>query len=70
VESQTKQSMIANVREEFAFRIIDPATVPELRVSPKRAILLGIGLMGGFMLGLGIILVQNYFSVMRLARRG
>ena len=70
VESETKQSMLANVREEFAFRIIDPATAPELRVSPKRAILLGIGLMGGFMLGLGIILVQNYFSVMRIARRG
>jgi uncharacterized protein involved in exopolysaccharide biosynthesis len=70
VESETKQSMVANVREEFAFRIIDPATVPELRASPKRAILLGIGLMGGFMLGLGIVLVQNYFSVMRIARRG
>ena len=70
VESQTKQSMVANVREDFAFRIIDPATAPELRVSPKRAILLGIGLTGGFMLGLGIIFVQNYFSVMRIARRG
>jgi uncharacterized protein involved in exopolysaccharide biosynthesis len=70
VESETKQSMLANVREEFAFRIIDPATAPELRVSPKRAVLLGIGLTGGFMLGLGIILVQNYFSVMRIARRG
>jgi uncharacterized protein involved in exopolysaccharide biosynthesis len=70
VESETKQSMVANVREEFAFRIIDPATAPELRVSPKRVVLLGIGLMGGFMLGLGIILVQNYFSVMRIARRG
>ncbi len=70
VESETKQSMLANVREEFAFRIIDPATAPELRFSPKRAVLLGIGLMGGFMLGLGIILVQNYFSVMRIARGG
>jgi uncharacterized protein involved in exopolysaccharide biosynthesis len=70
VETQTKQSMIANVRAEFAFRIIDPPTAPELRLSPKRAILLGIGLMGGFMLGFGIILVQNYFSVMRVARQG
>ena len=70
VESETKQSMLANVRGEFAFRIIDPATAPERRVSPKRAILLGIGLVGGFMLGLGIILVQNYFRVMRNARRG
>lgn len=70
VENETKQSMLANVREEFAFRIIDPATAPELRVSPKRAILLGIGLMGGFILGLGIILTQNYFSVMRIARQG
>jgi uncharacterized protein involved in exopolysaccharide biosynthesis len=70
VESETKQSMIANVREEFAFRVIDPARAPELRLSPKRAILLAIGLTGGFMLGLGIIFVQNYFRVMRIARRG
>lgn len=70
VESETKQSMLANVRQEFAFRIIDPVTTPEVRVSPKRAILVGIGLMGGFMLGLGIILVQNYFRVVRTARRG
>ena len=69
VESQTKQSMLANVREEFAFRVIDPARAPEIRVSPKRTILVGIGLMGGFMLGLGIIVVQNYFSVMSAARR-
>ena len=69
VESETKQSMIANVREEFAFRVIDPARAPQLRLSPKRAAILGIGLMGGFMLGLGIIFVQNYFNVMRIARR-
>jgi uncharacterized protein involved in exopolysaccharide biosynthesis len=70
VESETKQSMLANVREEFAFRVIDPARAPELRLSPKRAMLVGIGLMGGFMLGLGIIFVQNYFRVMSSARRG
>ena len=69
VESETKQSMFANVREEFAFRVIDPARAPELRLSPKRATLVGIGLMGGFMLGAGIILVQNYFRAMRIARR-
>lgn len=70
VESETKRSMIANVREEFAFKVIDPASSPELRTSPKRKLLVLIGLMGGFMLGLGIILIQNYLSVMRNARQG
>lgn len=70
VENETKSAMIANVREEFAFKVIDPATVPELRASPKRLLLVLIGLMGGFMLGVGIILVQNYLSVMRNARQG
>lgn len=70
VESETKRSMVANVREEFAFKVIDPATAPELRASPKRALLVLIGLIGGFILGIGIILVQNYLNVMRNARQG
>lgn len=70
VETETKQAMLANVREQFAFKIIDPATVPDRRVSPKRTIMVAVGIMGGLMLGLALVLLQNYFAVMRKARFG
>lgn len=37
IETQIKQVMIANGNEQYAFRVIDPARVPEKRSSPKRA---------------------------------
>ena len=38
IEAQTSQAMLAEVRPEYAFRVIDPAIAPELKHSPHRAI--------------------------------
>ncbi len=50
-ENEIKKVMIANGSEEYAFRIIDPAQVPELRSSPKRLLIVGGGLLAGLFLG-------------------
>lgn len=39
IEEQTKTLMLANVRDEYAFRIVDPALVPEEKFGPKRAVI-------------------------------
>lgn len=39
IEEQTKTVMLANVRSEYVFKTIDPAVVPELKNSPKRALI-------------------------------
>lgn len=70
METELKRSMAANVREEFAFKVIDPAVVPELRVWPKRSLIVMVGLIGGFILGITIVLTQNYYRMMRDARQG
>lgn len=70
MESELKRSMLANVREEFAFKIIDPPVAPELRAWPKRGLLVVVGVMGGLMLGFFLILVSSYIQVMRDARKG
>jgi len=59
VEDELKQSMVANVRDQYAFKVIDPATVPERRAWPKVGLLLATGVFGGLMLGIAIILVEN-----------
>ncbi len=54
IESQIKQVMVANGSEEFAFRVIDPARVPEKRSSPKRARIAILATFLGLILGVGL----------------
>ena len=39
IQSQTETMMLANVREEYVFKTIDPATVPEFKSEPNRALI-------------------------------
>ncbi len=52
IEAQTKNIMLASVRDEFVFRVIDPAVVPEERIKPKKKLMVVLGLMVGFMLSI------------------
>ena len=40
IESQTSKAMLAEVRSEYAFRVIDPAIAPEAKHSPYRGIII------------------------------
>ena len=39
IEAQTGKAMLAEVRPEYVFRVIDPAIAPELKYSPYRAVI-------------------------------
>jgi uncharacterized protein involved in exopolysaccharide biosynthesis len=51
IESETKTLMLANVRMEFAFTVIDPAVPPERKYRPKRSVYVLFGLFLGFAIG-------------------
>lgn len=55
METQINNIMLANVREEFAFKVIDPAVIPEVDdfIKPNRILLAVLGLAAG--LGLSAI---------------
>lgn len=61
IEEQTKTAMFANVREQYAFKTIDPALIPELNDSPKRALICLLGVILGGMLGVILVLIR-FFS--------
>lgn len=63
IEEQAKTIMFANVREEYAFKTIDPALVPEERSSPKRALIVIIGFVLGFLLSCAFIVVRHYVKI-------
>ena len=65
IEEQTKIIMFAEVREQYAFKTIDPALVPELEAEPKRALIWVLGVLLGGMLAVVFVLIR-YFSKNKL----
>ena len=51
IEAETKTLMVAHGRAEYAFTVVDPAVVPEFRVSPRRTLIVVSGLFAGGFLG-------------------
>ncbi|WP_158116967.1 Wzz/FepE/Etk N-terminal domain-containing protein [Vibrio cincinnatiensis] len=61
IEEQTKSLMLAEVQDEFIFKVVDPAVVPELKNKPRRALICVLGTLLGGMLGVAVVLVRFAF---------
>ena len=61
IEKQTNNIMLANVREEYAFKVIDPAVIPEQRIRPKRRQIAMTGFIFGLFFGLFGVIAKDYF---------
>ncbi|MBN3575093.1 Wzz/FepE/Etk N-terminal domain-containing protein [Vibrio neptunius] len=61
IEEQTKTLMLAEVKDEYAFKVIDPPVVPEEKVGPKRALICVLATLLGGMLGVAIVLIRYAF---------
>ena len=61
IESQTRITMLADVRNEYVLRVIDPAVAPDERSAPRRLLIVIIGIMAGGMLGLLIVYTRRMF---------
>ncbi|EKE75373.1 Wzz/FepE/Etk N-terminal domain-containing protein [Gallaecimonas xiamenensis] len=60
VEQQTKTLMFAEVRDEYVFKTVDPAIVPEEKDEPKRALICVLGTLLGGMLGVMWVLIRYF----------
>jgi len=59
IESQTKTLMLAEVNDDYAFRVIDPPVVPELKSKPKRSLIVVLATLVGGMVGVLIVLIRS-----------
>jgi len=59
IETQEKQKMIANVTEEYAFRVVDPAIAPDADdpVRPPKLLLFIAGPIVGLLLSIACVLI-------------
>jgi uncharacterized protein involved in exopolysaccharide biosynthesis len=60
IEIETKNLMLAHGRVEYAFTIVDHAVPPEIRVSPRRTLMVISGLFIGGIVGSLILWVRNF----------
>ena len=62
LEGQIKKIMMANVRSEFAFKVIDPAVVPPKGhiIKPKRRLMVVLGFVLGGFLGIFAAFFRNF----------
>lgn len=60
IEEQMKTLLLTNVREEYVFKVIDPATFPEVKASPQRAIICIAATLSGFILALMFVLFRHF----------
>jgi hypothetical protein len=61
IQEQTQRAMMANVREEYALKVIDAALAPDMkhRTYPKRSMFGGIGLLIGLLVGMGFAIWRD-----------
>ncbi len=62
IESQTRTVMLADVREEYALRVIDPAVVPDTRHEPNRKLIAIIGTLIGGISSLIVVFLRDFLS--------
>ncbi|GIU49904.1 LPS biosynthesis protein [Shewanella sairae] len=59
IEEQTKKLMLAEVQEEYVFKTIDPAVIPEEKSEPSRALICILGTFLGGFFALFIALIRH-----------
>lgn len=62
LKSEERTSMLANVNEEFALKVIDPAVVPENRAKPNRKLVVLLGAVFGFCTSLLMVFLIYFFQ--------
>lgn len=68
IESELKKEMLANVRVQYSFRVLDAASVPEARdfVRPRRLLMAVFGLIFGLAAGIFTALMHNALRANRV----
>jgi uncharacterized protein involved in exopolysaccharide biosynthesis len=67
VETQINTIMLASVRDEYSFRVIDPASVPDADkyVWPRRALILALGFIVSILLALAWVFARYVLAKLR-----
>jgi uncharacterized protein involved in exopolysaccharide biosynthesis len=65
LESEKQKAMLANVNEDFALEVIDPAVAPEQREKPKRKLIVALGGVCGGFLGIFAVFFLQFLKKLK-----
>jgi uncharacterized protein involved in exopolysaccharide biosynthesis len=65
LESEKQKAMLANVNEDFALEVIDPAVAPEIREKPKRKLVVAFGGVCGGFLGIFAVFLAQFLRKLK-----
>ncbi len=65
IESKMKEIILASISEEFAFRVIDPAAVPDEAFKPVMTLMVVLGIVSGAILGIVLALIFSFVRTRR-----
>ena len=68
IEAEMKKIILANINEEYAFKVIDPAVAPEEPFRPKLLPMVVLGLLLGLVAGMATALVMNAVTSAKTGR--
>ena len=63
--SEKQKAMLANVNEDFALRVIDPAVAPKTRDKPKRKLIVALGGVCGGFLGIFTVFLGQFLQKLK-----
>ena len=61
IEQKTQKAMLASVREDYAFKIIDPGIIPDERSYPNRTQIVILGSGATFLIGLLYVFLSVFY---------
>lgn len=70
IQKQTEIMMLAEARQEFVFKTIDPSFVPEERERPNRSLICIVGTILGMLFGILIVALSYYNQKSRMLLSG
>ncbi|MDB3957889.1 Wzz/FepE/Etk N-terminal domain-containing protein [Opitutales bacterium] len=65
LESEKQKAMLANVNEDFALEVIDPAVAPETREKPNRKLIVALGGVCGGFLGIFTVFFAQFLRKLK-----
>jgi len=65
LESEKQKAMLANVNEDYAFEVIDPATVSKVPEKPKRKLIVALGVVCGGFLGIFAVFFAQFMRKLK-----
>ena len=65
LESEKQKAMLANVNEDFALEVIDPAVSPQIPEKPKRQLIIALGGVCGVFLGIFAVFFGQFMRKLK-----